>query len=85
MTAKALAGGKDLIKHYFGGEYNAEEIRAKVREHLPNERCRHCHADLLAMPSNDMVKEAHTEVLETSGRPEEIKCTECHEDVAHNR
>ncbi len=85
MTAKALAGGKDLIKHFFGGEYDTEEIRKKVREHLPNERCQHCHVDLLAMPASDMVKEAHAQVLETSGRPEEIKCTECHEDAAHDR
>ncbi len=85
MTAKALAGGKDLIKHFFGGEYDADATSQKVIEHLSNKRCQHCHVDLLAMPANDMVKEAHAEVLETSGRPEEIKCTECHEDAAHDR
>lgn len=85
MTAKALAGGRDLIKHFFGGEYDADATSQKVIEHLPNERCQHCHVDLPAMPANDMVKEAHAQVLETSGRPEEIKCIECHEDAAHDR
>ena len=85
ITAKALAGGKDLIKHFFGGEYDAEEIREKVREHFSNARCQYCHVDLLAKPPNDMVKDAHARVLETSGQPEEIKCTECHEHVAHDR
>jgi len=85
MAAKAMAGGKDLINHLLGAEYDAEELRANVGRRLSNERCQYCHVDLLAMPANDMAKEAHSQVLQTGGGPDEIKCIECHEDAAHNR
>ncbi len=32
-----------------------------------------------------MVEELHREVLEPSEESEQLKCTECHEDVGHDR
>ncbi len=85
LFAKAYAGGKDMYKHHFGGEYDVEKIREEVLAHISNEKCLSCHVDLLAKPSSDEAKEAHMETLNPSDASEEIKCIECHEDAGHQR
>jgi len=84
LVFKAYAGGKDMYKHHFGGEYDEEEVREKVLDHISNERCVSCHVDLLAKPSSDLAKEAHTESLKSPDEPDS-RCIECHEDVGHQR
>jgi len=84
LTAKGLAGARDIYKHHFGGEYDIEKMQEKALEHVSNERCLHCHVDLLAKPSSDDIKETHAEVLNPS-EDEEYKCTECHDDAGHQR
>lgn len=84
ITAKAYEGAKDMYKHYFGDEYDGEKIRLKVLSHLPNERCLHCHDNLLARPGSSAARIAHTAAL---SRPDaqENRCIQCHEDVGHQR
>ena len=84
LLAKGLNGGRDIFVHYFGGEYDVEKTRIHVLEHMPNQRCMHCHNSLLKKPANSAARLAHIEVL---NQPEgsEIKCIECHEDVGHQR
>lgn len=83
-AAKAYEGGKDIYKHYFGGEYDGEKIRKKVLDHISNQRCLHCHDTLLARPGNSAARIAHTAAL---AKPDasENRCVECHEDVGHQR
>ena len=84
LAAKAYAGAKDMYKHYFGGEYNVEEVRQKVLKNMPNERCKSCHNDLLTNLASPAARTVHTAVLNSSDKPE-IKCLKCHENVAHQR
>jgi len=84
IIVKAYEGGKDLYKHHFGKEYNVEEVRQKVLDHISNKICLSCHVDLLAKPSSDLTKEAHTESLRLPDEPDS-RCIECHEDVGHQR
>lgn len=84
ILAKMYAGTKDVYKHHFGKEYNVEETRTKVLEHLPRQRCLHCHDDLLNKTSNQTARETHTFVL-NDPEAAEYKCTECHENVGHER
>ena len=83
LAAKAYVGGKDLYKHYFGGEYDTEKIREKVLEHISNEQCLNCHVDLLARPGSDEAKEAHMESLSLPDDPEN-RCVECHEEAGRS-
>ncbi|MHC5060920.1 MAG: cytochrome c3 family protein [Planctomycetota bacterium] len=84
LTAKAYAGAKDMYKHHFGGEYNSEQMAAKVAEHMPNSTCLRCHDNLSAKAGNSAARMAHTAVL---AEPEstDIKCLECHKEAAHKR
>ena len=84
LVFKAYLGGKDMYKHHFGGEYDGEEVREKILDHISNERCVNCHVNLLAKPSSEEVKEAHTESL-SSPDISENRCVECHEEVGHQR
>jgi len=84
LVAKAHAGGKDLYKHHFGGEYDIEKVREEVLAHMSNKRCLGCHKDLLAKPGSEIAKESHTEVLSPPDASEN-RCIECHEDVGHQR
>lgn len=85
IVAKVYAGGKDMYKHHFGGEYDGEKVREEVLAHISNRRCLGCHVDLLAKPGSEMAKEAHMETLNPSDVSEETKCIECHEDIGHQR
>jgi cytochrome c nitrite reductase small subunit len=84
IIAKAYDGGKDVFKHYFGGDYDIEKARTKVLEHMSNQKCMHCHKSLLTKPGSSAAREAHMEVLNPSDE-NEFRCVECHEDVAHQR
>ena len=84
LIAKGYEGGKDVYKHYLGGEYEIEELRKRVLEKIPNERCLHCHDDLLAKPDSPGARTAHAEVLNPP-RGAEFKCVDCHENAGHER
>jgi len=84
MTAKAYAGAKDILKHYFGPPYDVEKLRSKVLAHIPNDTCTHCHDDLLRKPGSTAARTAHLAVATEPDRPEH-RCVECHENVGHER
>ena len=84
IAAKAYEGGKDTYMHYFGSDYDVEKTRKKILNHMPNERCRNCHDDLLVRPGTSAARIAHTEVLAQSEAPQ-YKCVKCHEDAGHQR
>jgi nitrate/TMAO reductase-like tetraheme cytochrome c subunit len=85
ILAKAYAGGRAFYGHYFGNGYNEEKNREEVLRNISNEPCLRCHVDLLAKPSSDEAKEAHTVTLKPSDPSEQTKCIDCHEDVGHQR
>jgi len=84
LVAKGYEGGKDIYKHYLGGQYDREQARKRALKKVPNSRCLHCHDDLLAMPGSPAARTAHAEVLSP---PEGVrpKCLDCHEEVGHER
>jgi cytochrome c-type protein NapC/trimethylamine-N-oxide reductase cytochrome c-type subunit TorC len=84
LVAKGYEGGKDVYKHYLGGKYDAVEARKRALKKVPNDRCLHCHDDLLAKPDSPAARTAHAEVLNPpkDARP---KCLDCHEDAGHER
>ena len=85
VATKAYLGTTSLYKHYFGGEYDVEEIREKTLSHMSNARCLSCHTHLLAKPSSDEVNEAHMESLSSTDILSEYRCVECHEEAGHQR
>jgi cytochrome c nitrite reductase small subunit len=86
LAAKAQTGIKDAYKHFFGGEYNAEEIRESVREHMTNDVCLRCHKDLQDSQANEAAMEMHDMMIFNPGEGEEpAKCIECHDEVGHVR
>lgn len=85
LTAKGIAGAKDVYVHYFGPEYDVEELRTEVLEGFENERCLSCHVDLLAKPSSEIAEQSHKESLNPSDAEEVFRCVDCHEEVGHLR
>jgi nitrate/TMAO reductase-like tetraheme cytochrome c subunit len=84
IAAKARDGAKDIYKHYFGGEYELEETRQKVLNHLSSQRCLYCHDHLLDKPGSSAARAAHTAALSEPDVPEN-RCVECHQDAGHQR
>lgn len=84
VIAKGYEGGKDIYKHYLGGEYETEVLRKRVLEKMPNERCLHCHDDLLAKPGSPGARTAHAQMLNPQ-RGAQPKCVDCHEEAGHER
>jgi cytochrome c-type protein NapC/trimethylamine-N-oxide reductase cytochrome c-type subunit TorC len=84
VAAKAYVGGKDIYKHYFGGEYDLENMRKKVLDQMLDERCVNCHNNLLARPSGPAARIAHTASLARPNSPE-ARCLACHEYAGHQR
>lgn len=84
VLAKGYEGGKDLYKHYLGDKYDIAEARKRALEKMPNDRCLHCHDDLLARPGSPAARTAHGEVLNppSGSRP---RCVDCHEQAGHER
>jgi hypothetical protein len=74
---------KDIYKHHFGGVYDAETMRTKVLEDMPNERCLNCHSNLLGRPASSASRIAHQAVLNPTEELEP-RCVECHQDL-HER
>jgi len=85
LVFKAYAGGKDVYKHHFGGEYNVEEERENVISRLPNERCLGCHVGLLSDPSAEETRDFHLEAIQPEEGTEQAKCIDCHEEAGHLR
>jgi cytochrome c-type protein NapC/trimethylamine-N-oxide reductase cytochrome c-type subunit TorC len=83
LIAKAYAGGKDIYKHHFGNEYDAEKLRKKVLDNIPNGRCLKCYSNLLAKAASSAARIAHQATLNPI---EDIKtrCVECHQQL-HER
>lgn len=84
VTAKALAGAKDIYKHHFGGPYDGEAVRKRVRKKFSNETCLRCHKDLLVSPSSFAAQTAHGGLIDRPDAPEN-RCLKCHENVGHER
>ena len=84
LLAKGYEGGKDIYKHYLGDEYEIEVLRKRVLEKIPNERCLHCHDDLLAKPDSPGARTAHAQMLNPPSGAQS-KCVDCHEDAGHER
>jgi len=84
IAAKAYTGAKDIYKHYFGPEYDAQLMRKNVLQQMSNQICLHCHDNLLGKPGSSAARIAHTAVLAEPGAPEN-RCVECHEDAGHQR
>ncbi len=83
MAAKAYVGNRDVILHFFGGEYDREKMREKVTKTMPNKRCLQCHANLLVIPDNAGARMAHTAALfPAEGEPQE-RCLSCHTNLVH--
>ena len=80
---KAYYGAKDTYKHYFGDEYDGQEIRKKVIANFTNEPCLNCHDNLLARPSSPAAGIAHQGLL-NQNKDVELKCIQCHENL-HER
>ncbi|MFH1614140.1 MAG: NapC/NirT family cytochrome c [Planctomycetota bacterium] len=80
MTAKSILGARDIYKHYFGDEYNAQEVRARIKENMPDELCVYCHSNLLAKPASAGSRIAHRESLASgTARKYNLRCVDCHE------
>ncbi len=84
LAAKGFAGVKDTYKHNFGPAYDGEVTRQKVIDHIPSERCLHCHDDLLGKPFSPGARSAHQDVLADPDKPEN-RCVQCHENTGHER
>jgi len=83
MTAKGYAGGKDIIEHYFGAEYDGEKMRKHVLAQMPDERCTKCHKDLFARGGSSAARKAHLEAVNSTEEPKP-RCISCH-DKMHER
>ena len=84
VAVKAYEGGKDVLMHHFGGEYDSEAVRSKALGKVPNERCQSCHADLLKQPGSMAARHVHALVAAEPDAAEH-KCVKCHEHVGHDR
>ncbi len=82
LFAKARAGAKDTYKHHFGGEYDGEKMRKKVRESFSNDICLHCHEDLLVCLPSFAAQDAHTGLMNHPDA-DENRCVNCHAHVGH--
>lgn len=86
VTAKAITGTKDAIKHIANADYKEEELREKVRKHMSNDVCLRCHNKLEDNPFDKDIAAYHNEeVFKTEEGAKAAKCIECHADSAHVR
>ena len=79
-AAKAWTSGKDTFLHFFGGDYEPEQVRRAVVDAMKNESCVYCHNNLLAQPSSSAVGIIHAVSLD---EPENInyRCAKCHDNL----
>ena len=83
-SAKAYAGAKDTLIHYFGPDYDVEKTRAHVLDSIPNQRCLNCHDNLLGKPAKSASRIAHQQVMNNPDA-EESRCVNCHGNAGHER
>ena len=81
--AKTFHGIKDVLAHFFGGEYDHQENREKAWASIKNYQCMKCHRNLLYIPDRRGAMLAHRDVL--YARPGyEKQCLDCHKNLVHN-
>ncbi|VEN74916.1 Cytochrome c-type protein [Candidatus Desulfarcum epimagneticum] len=81
--AKSYHGIKDVVFHFFAGEYDREKARESAYEAFDNRECQKCHRNLLHMPDRRGAMLAHRSVI--YARPGyEKKCVDCHYDLVHS-
>ena len=81
--AKTYHGLKDVLIHFFVGEYDRERARQNSYAAFENTECQKCHRNLLNMPNSRGAMLAHRSVV--YARPGyEKKCIDCHYDLVHN-
>ena len=73
LVTKAYYGAKDTYKHHCGPEYDVQQLRNKVKDHMSNEPCLYCHNDLLKKPGGSAARIAAIIVLRFSS-PELATC-----------
>jgi cytochrome c-type protein NapC/trimethylamine-N-oxide reductase cytochrome c-type subunit TorC len=81
--SKTYHGLKDVLGHFFGGEYDRLENRKHAAANINNSNCLSCHKNILYITHKRGAMLAHKSVLYP--RPGyEKKCTDCHENLVHN-
>jgi len=81
--AKTYHGIKDVVLHFFGGEYDREKARNNMYAAFENSECQKCHRNLLHMPYKRGAMLAHRSVLYAKPGYEK-KCLDCHYDLVHS-
>lgn len=84
LAVKAYSGGKDIFLHHFGGQYVRQKRSEAVLAGMSNKRCMHCHDSLLIKAGSQAARQAHSEVLNSTGNTIH-RCVDCHEDAGHER
>jgi nitrate/TMAO reductase-like tetraheme cytochrome c subunit len=81
--AKSYHGLKDVVIHFFVGEYDRERARRNAYAAFENTECQKCHRNLLNMPNSRGAMLAHRAVIYARAGYEK-KCIDCHYDLVHN-
>jgi cytochrome c-type protein NapC/trimethylamine-N-oxide reductase cytochrome c-type subunit TorC len=81
--AKSYHGIKDVVLHFFIGEYDREVARQHAYDAFENSECQKCHRNLLNMPNSRGAMLAHRSVIYPRVGYEK-KCIDCHYDLVHN-
>ena len=81
--AKTYHGIKDVVIHFFSGEYDQEKARKNAYAAFENSECQKCHRNLLHMPYKRGAMLAHRSVLHAKPGYEK-KCVDCHYDLVHS-
>lgn len=82
--SKTLHGAKDVFAHFFGGEYDHAENRAKAYASFGNDQCRKCHRNILYLPDKRGAMLAHRAVLYPLPGTAQKRCVDCHRNLVHN-
>ena len=81
--AKTYHGIKDVVIHFFVGEYDREKARNNAYAAFDNRECQKCHRNLLHMPYKRGAMLAHRSVVYAKPGYEK-KCVDCHYDLVHS-
>ncbi len=80
--AKTAHGIKDIVIHFFGGEYDRQAMKKQAWATIANDQCLKCHRNLLYLPYQRGAMLAHRSVMYP--RPGyEKRCTDCHRNFVH--
>lgn len=81
---KTAHGIKDVVIHFFGGEYDRQAMKEQAWASINNDQCLKCHRNLLYLPHQRGAMLAHRSVV--YARPGyEKRCTDCHRDFVHKK